>query len=65
MILNEDYFNDIEITDDNINSSEEDSANTTFKYDDPSDWFNNEINGKYSAILFIPMNTDSKQKHEI
>ena len=65
MILNEDYFNDIEITDDDINSSEEDSANATFKYDEPSDWFNNEINGKYSAILFIPMNTDSKQKHEI
>ena len=65
MILNEDYFDDIEITDDDINSSEEDSANATFKYDDPSDWFNNEINGKYSAILFIPMNTDVKQKHNI
>ena len=58
MILNEDYFDDIEITDDDIYSSEEDSAVATFKYDNPSDWFTNEINGKYSAVLHIPMNTD-------
>ena len=57
MILNEDYFDDIEITDNDIDASEED---TTFKYDNPSDWFANEINGKYSTILFIPMNTDKK-----
>ena len=64
MILNENYFDDIEITDDDIESSE-DSANATFKYDEPSDWFNNEINGKYSAILFIPINTDGEEKYDI
>ena len=55
MILNEDYFDDIEITDNDIDSSEED---TTFKYDNPADWFTNEIKGKYSAVLHIPINTD-------
>jgi hypothetical protein len=59
MILNEDYFDDIEITDDDIKSSEEDSADATLKYDNPTEWFTNEINDKYSEILFIPMNTDS------
>ena len=58
MILNEDYFDDIEITDADIDTSEY-SADATFKYDNPSDWFANEINDKYSEILFIPMNTDS------
>ena len=57
MILNEDYFDDIEITDNDIESPE-DSADATFKYDNPSDWFANEINGKYSAVLHIPINTD-------
>ena len=57
MILNEDYFDDIEITDNDIESPE-DSADAILKYDKPSDWFTNEINGKYSEILFIPMNTD-------
>ena len=58
MILNEDYFDDIEITDKDIESPEY-SADATFKYDNPSDWFANEIKSKYSAILYIPMNTDS------
>ena len=65
MILNEDYFDDIEITDNDIDSSEEDSADATLKYDNPSDWFANEINGKYSAALFIPMNTDKQFNHTI
>ena len=59
MILNEDYFDDIEITDDDIESSKEDSADVILKYATPEEWFANEINGKYSEILFIPMNTDS------
>ena len=58
MILNEDYFDDIEITDNDIDSSEY-SADATLKYDKPSDWFANEINGKYSASLYIPMSTDN------
>ena len=58
MILNEDYFDDIEITDDDIESSKEDSADATLKYDNPTEWFANEINGKYSVIMYIPMNTD-------
>ena len=55
MILNEDYFDDIEITDADIDYSEED---TTFKYATPEEWFANEIKGKYSAVLHIPINTD-------
>ena len=55
MILNEDYFDDIEITDNDIDYSEED---TTFKYATPEEWFANEIKGKYSAVLHIPINTD-------
>ena len=58
MILNEDYFKDIEITDDDIESPE-DSADATFKYDNPSEWFANEINDKYSALLYIPINIDN------
>ena len=58
MILNENYFDDIEITDNDIETSKEDSADVTLKYDKPSDWFANEIKGKYSASLYIPINTD-------
>ena len=58
MILNEDYFDDIEITDNDIESPE-DSADTALKYATPEEWFANEINGKYSEILFISMNTDN------
>lgn len=58
MLLNENYFDDIEITDDDIESSKEYSADATFKYVKPSDWFTNEIKGKYSVIMYIPMNTD-------
>ena len=65
MILNEDYFEDIEITDDDIESSKEDSADAILKYDNPSEWFTNEINDKYSEILFIPMNTDKQFNHTI
>ena len=57
MILNEDYFDDIEITDNDIDSSEY-SADATFKYATPEEWFANEIKGKYSAVLHIPINTD-------
>jgi hypothetical protein len=59
MILTEDYFDDIEITDDDIKSSVEDTIL------DPSDWFDNEIKGKYSAGLLFPINTDGEQKHRI
>ena len=52
MILNEDYFDDIEITDDDIEIS------NNKEYYNPSDWFTNEIKGKYSASLYIPINTD-------
>ena len=58
MILNEDYFEDIEITDDDIESSKEDSADVILKYATPEEWFANEIKGKYSAVLHIPINTD-------
>ena len=58
MILNEDYFDDLKLTNDDIYSSEEDSADATLKYDKPSEWFTNEIKGKYSVIMYIPMNTD-------
>ena len=58
MILNEDYFDNIEITDKDIESPEN-SAGTALKYDEPSDWFDNEINGKYSAVLYISMSTDN------
>ena len=57
MILNEDYFDDIEITDKDIESPE-DSADAILKYDKPSDWFANEIKGKYFISLYIPINTD-------
>ena len=62
MILNEDYFDDIEITDDDIESSKEDSADVILKYDKPSDWFTNEINGKYFACLYIPVDKKNYNK---
>ena len=57
MILNEDYFKDIEITDDDIESSVNASSSYN-KYDNPEQMFI-DMKSKYTHCIEIPL----KQKY--
>ena len=59
MILNEDYFDDIEITDDDINSSEDDVPSSYNKYATPEEWFA-DIKSRYTHRIEIPLKVNCK-----
>ena len=59
MILNEDYFKDIEITDDDINSSEDDVPSSYNKYATPEEWFA-DMKSRYTHCIEILLNIDCK-----
>ena len=58
MILNEDYFDDIEITDKDIESPE-DNADTALKYATPEEWFA-DIKSRYTHRIEIPLKVNCK-----
>ena len=63
MLLKENYFDDIEITDDDIKTQdshiESPESSVTGTYANPQEWFN-DMKSKYSYIMVINL-----QKHEI
>ena len=54
MILNENYFDDIEITDDDIQSPEVDAPSSYDKYDNPEQMFA-DMKSKYAHCIDIPL----------
>ena len=54
MILNENYFDDIEITDDDIESPEDDALSSYDKYDNPEQMFA-DMKSKYAHCIDIPL----------
>ena len=54
MILNENYFDDIEITDDDIESPEDDAPSSYDKYDNPEQMFA-DMKSKYAHCIDIPL----------
>lgn len=61
MLLNENYFDDIEITDDDIKTQDivSPESSVTGTYANPEEWFN-DMKSKYSHIMVIIL-----QKNEI
>ena len=56
MILKEDYFNDLDLTDDNIESSD-DNYNTD-DYANPKEYYNT-MSSKYNSYMFLGIKTDN------
>ena len=61
MILNEDYFKDIEITDDDIDSSENDVLSSYDKYATPEEWFAG-MKSRYTYCIEIPLSQEYQWK---
>ena len=61
MILNEDYFKDIEITDDDIESSDDIVISHNNEYATPKEWFM-DMNTKYAHCIDIPLKRDCQWK---
>ena len=61
MIINEDYFDDIEITDKDIESSEDDVLSSYDKYDNPEQMFK-DMKSKYAHCIEIPLKRDISWK---
>ena len=57
MILNESYFDDIEITDDNIKSSDSIVASHNYEYATPEKYYNT-MSSKYSHYMYLGIKTD-------
>ena len=61
MILTEDYFKDIEITDDDIESSDDIVISNNNEYATPEDWFM-DMKSKYTHCIEIPLMRDIQWK---
>ena len=59
MILNEDYFKDIEITDDDIDSSDNIVISHNKEYATPEEWFT-DIKSRYTHRIEIPLKVNCK-----
>ena len=59
MILNEDYFKDIEITDDDIESSDDIVISHNKEYATPEEWFA-DMKSRYTHCIEILLNLDCK-----
>ena len=57
MILNENYFDDIEITDDDIKSSDSIAASHNYEYATPEKYYNT-MSSKYSHYMYLGIKTD-------
>ena len=64
MILNEDYFKDIEITDDDIESSNDLVISHNNEYATPEDWFM-DMKSKYAHCIEIPLNQEYQWKWDL
>ena len=59
MILNENYFDDLKLTDDDIVSSDDIAVSHNKKYDTTEEWFM-DMKSKYAHCIEIPLT----QKHQ-
>ena len=57
MILNEDYFDDLKLTDEDIESSEANASSSYNKYDNPEQMFI-DMKSKYAHCIEIPLMHD-------
>ena len=64
MILNEDYFKDIEITDDDIKSSESNASSSYDEYDNPEQMFI-DMKSKYAHCIEISLKRNCKWKWDL
>ena len=60
MILNEDYFKDLEITDDDIESSDSDAVfnSDDIFYDTPAEYYN-AMTSRYTHSIIFNVNSDN------
>ena len=64
MILNENYFDDIEITDDDIQSPEDDAPSSYDKYDNPEQMLI-DMKSKYAQCIYIPLMHYCQRKYDL
>ena len=64
MILNEDYFKDIEITDDDIDSSDDIVISHSNEYATPEEWFA-DMKSRYTYCIEIPLSRDYQWKWDL
>ena len=61
MILNEDYFDNLKLTDDDIESSEANASSSYDKYDTPKEWFV-DMKSRYTYCIEIPLSREYQWK---
>ena len=61
MILNENYFDDLKLTDDDIDSSYDIAVSNNKEYDTTEEWFM-DMKSKYTHCIEIPLKRDIQWK---